>query len=102
APALLRNQGSPTDGNWLTIRARGHKSNAYGLGARVTIETSEGTQVREINNVASYLSSSDTRLHVGLGRAAVVKRLEIVWPSGTRQVLEGVKVNQVLVVEEPS
>jgi len=39
---------------------------------------------------------------VGLGRAAVVKRIEIVWPSGTRQVLENVKVNQLLVIEEPS
>ena len=66
----------------------------------MTIETSEGTQVREINNVASYLSSSDTRLHVGLGRSTVVKRIEIRWPGGARQVLENVKVNQILVIEE--
>ena len=101
APVLLKNQGAPTDGNWLTIRAKGHKSNVFGLGARVTIETSEGTQVREINNAASYESSSDTRLHVGLGRASVVRRLEILWPSGVSQVLENVKVNQILTIDEP-
>jgi hypothetical protein len=37
-----------------------------------------------------------------LGRAAVVKRIEILWPSGTKQVLENVKVNQILTIEEPS
>jgi len=102
AAVLLRNQGAASDGNWLAIRARGRKSNAFGLGATVKIETSEGTQVREINNVSSYLSSNDTRLHVGLGRATIVRRLEITWPSGVKQVLENVKVNQVLTVEEPT
>jgi hypothetical protein len=99
APVLLKNQGG-AGASWLTIRARGRRSNTFGLGATVTVETSEGTQVREINNVASYLSASDSRLHLGLGRAAIVKRLEIRWPSGTRQVLENVKVNQILVIEE--
>jgi hypothetical protein len=100
APVLLRNQGGAADGNWLAIRAKGHTSNAFGLGAIVTAETSAGTQVREIDNAASYLSSSDTRLHLGLGRATVVKRLEILWPGGSRQVLENVTANQILTVEE--
>jgi enediyne biosynthesis protein E4 len=99
APVLLKNQGG-AGANWLTIRARGRRSNAFGLGATVTVETSEGTQVRAISNVASYLSASDTRLHLGLGRAAIVKRLEIRWPSAATQVLENVKVNQILVIEE--
>jgi hypothetical protein len=100
APVLLRNQGGAGDGNWLAIRAKGRKSNAFGFGAVVTAETSEGTQVREISNVGSYLSSNDTRLHLGLGRATLVKRLEILWPGGARQVLENVKANQILTVEE--
>ena len=82
------------------IRAKGKKSNAFGLGAAVTIETSEGRQIREINNVASYLSSNDVRLHVGLGAAKIIQRLEIRWPDGTRQVLNGVAVNQMLTIEE--
>ena len=68
APALLRNQGA-RHGNWITIEAKGKKSNAFGLGARVTVETAGGVQVKEINNVASYLSSNDIRLHFGLGKA---------------------------------
>jgi hypothetical protein len=99
-PAVLLKNHSTSGGHWLTIQAKGRRSNGFGLGATVTVETSEGTQVREINNVASYLSANDTRLHVGLGRATVVKRLEIAWPGGGRQVLENVKADQVLVVEE--
>jgi hypothetical protein len=97
---VLRNLGART-GNWLTIRARGVKSNAFGLGATVTIETSEGRQVREINNVASYLSSNDIRLHVGLGAAKLIRRIEVLWPNGARQVLTDVAVNRILTIEEP-
>jgi hypothetical protein len=57
--------------------------------------------VREINNVASYLSANDIRLHVGLGTAKIVQQIEVLWPSGTRQILKDVGVNQILVVEEP-
>jgi len=97
---LLRNE-SGRAGNWILIRAKGKKSNGFGLGATVTIETSEGRQVREINNVASYLSSNDVRLHVGLGAAKIVRQIEVLWPSGTRQILKDVAVNQILVIEEP-
>jgi hypothetical protein len=83
------------------IRAKSKKSNGFGLGATVKLQTSEGQQVREINNVASYLSSSDVRLHFGLGQAKIVQQIEILWPSGTRQVLKDVPGNQILVVEEP-
>ena len=100
APALLRNQGL-THNNWITIKAKGTRSNASGLGARVTVETAGGIQVKEINNAASYLSSNDIRLHFGLGKAGIVRRLEVVWPSGTRQTLTDVAVNQILAVEEP-
>jgi len=99
-PVLLRNQGVRA-GNWIMIRAKGKKSNSFGLGATVILETTEGRQVREINNVASYLSSNDIRLHFGLGRAKTIQRIEVLWPSGTRQVLRDVGINQVLVVEEP-
>jgi hypothetical protein len=98
-PVLLRNQGVRA-GNWIMIRAKGKKSNAFGLGATVTLETSEGRQVREINNTASYVSSNDVRLHVGLGAAKVIRQIEVLWPSGTRQVLKDVAVNQVLVIDE--
>ncbi len=66
------------------------------------MQTPGRLQVREINNAASYLSASDTRLHVGLGEAKTVQQLELRWPSGITQVLKDVAANQVLVVKEPA
>ena len=100
APVLLKNQGAPR-GNWISIRAEGTKSNRFGLGAAVQVATAGRLQVLEINNVSSYLSSSDTRLHVGLGSAKTVQRIEILWPSGAKQTLKDVAANQVLTVKEP-
>jgi hypothetical protein len=96
---LLKNQAVRA-GNWIMVRAKGKKSNTFGLGATVTVDTADGRQVREINNTASYVSSNDVRLHFGLGAAKIIRQIEVVWPSGTRQVLKDVAVNQILVVEE--
>jgi hypothetical protein len=57
--------------------------------------------VREINNVASYLSANDVRLHVGLGSASRADRIEIAWPGGATQTLAAVPADQQLVIEEP-
>ncbi|CAN5650640.1 hypothetical protein BH24ACI4_BH24ACI4_25000 [soil metagenome] len=97
---LLRNRGI-RKGNWIQIRAQGTRSNTVGLGATVVVQTTGQPQVREINNAASYLSSSDTRLHIGLGEATFIPQLEISWPGGRRQILQDVAANQVLVVREP-
>ena len=88
-------------GHWIIIRAQGTKSNRFGLGATVEVQTPGLTQVREINNVASYLSANDVRLHVGLGAATVVPRIAIRWPSGTMQTLTDVPADQILTVREP-
>jgi hypothetical protein len=97
---LLKNQRR-RKGNWIEIRAQGTASNSFGLGAIVRAQISGTLHVREINNVASYLSSSDTRLHLGLGAATAIQRLDVLWPSGRRQVLTDVPANQILAVKEP-
>ena len=58
------------------------------------------TQDREINPYGSYLSTSDMRLYVGLGKQAVVQRLEIEWPRGKKQVLKDVTADQLLTLDE--
>ena len=57
--------------------------------------------MREVNNVASYESSNDVRVHFGLAQAKIIDRLTVYWPSGKVQVLQNVKVNQQLIVDEP-
>jgi hypothetical protein len=59
------------------------------------------TQFDELRSGGSYLSQNDLRLHFGLGGAARVDRIEIQWPSGTRQTLRDVPADRVAVIEEP-
>jgi enediyne biosynthesis protein E4 len=96
---LLRNDGD--HGNWIGFLLVGRRSNRQGIGARVTVETESGRQTREARAGESYLSSSDPRIHFGLGKATAVKRVEIRWPSGAVQEVRDARVGQYQRVEEP-
>ena len=66
-----------------------------------TVEAGGHRQAAEVTNVASYLSSNDIRLHIGLGAATSASRITIRWPSGKTQTLTNVAANQILNVQEP-
>jgi hypothetical protein len=69
--------------------------------ARVLLTVGGRTQLRYATSANSYLSSSSLRLHVGLGEQASADRIEILWPDGSKQVMENVKGDRVLKVEAP-
>ncbi len=102
APAELWRNESANRHRWLAILPRGTRSNRDGLGARVTLTTGGRQLVAERSFSAGYASSSAGPTHFGVGIAQTVERVEILWPSGTRQVLQNVPTNQVLTVTEPS
>ena len=54
----------------------------------------------EVRDGSSYLSSSDQRLHFGLGSASVIKRVEIQWPSGLKEDLHDVPAGAIYTVVE--
>lgn len=97
---LLRNE-TENGHHWLQIKLVGRVSNRDGIGATVVVETDRGRQAATASTAGSYLSSSDVRLHFGLGPERRVARVEIRWPSGLRQVLRQVAAGQLLRVEEP-
>lgn len=87
------------------FRLVGTKSNRAAIGTRVTISTvsAEGhviNQMDEVRGGSSYLSSSDQRLHFGLGSASVIKRVEIQWPSGLKEDLHDVPAGAIYTVVE--
>jgi hypothetical protein len=92
---LWQNESSP-DNRWLIVRLLGKKSNRDGIGARVVV----GNQVRTMTTASGYASSSHAGVHFGLGSATDPVRVEIQWPSGTRQIVESVRVNQVVEIRE--
>jgi hypothetical protein len=96
---VLRNE-TPTANHWITFNLVGVKSNRDGIGAQVKISTSVGPQYATVTTASSYQSSSDKRVHFGLGSAISVARVEIRWPSGARQTLSDVKADQILTITE--
>lgn len=82
--------------HWIVLQLEGTRSNRSAIGARITI----GRQTRTVSTSVGYNSSSDARAHFGLGDATKIDRIEIKWPSGTVQVLEGVEVDKVVKVVE--
>jgi hypothetical protein len=99
AAYILHNE-TPTNNRWLTIKLVGHRSNRDAIGAEVELETATGKQFVTVTTASSYLSSSDKRVHFGLG-VDTVGRLTIRWPSGIVQTLNDVRSDQFLQVDEP-
>ena len=96
---LFRNDGGNRN-NWLRVETVGSKSNRNGIGAVVRAESASGKQSSTVRSGSSYLSQSDLAVTFGLGRDPVVTSLEIEWPSGVKQKLGKVPVNQCIKVEE--
>jgi hypothetical protein len=57
-------------------------------------------QFNVATTAASYSSSNDKRVHFGLGKATMINKIELSWPSGVKQTLTNVKPDQVLTVVE--
>ncbi len=97
---LFRNLGG--NNHWLEIDLVGVISNRDAVGARVALTAAGVTQVRDRDGGMHSFSQNDTRLHFGLAGATVVDTIDISWPSGVRQVLSSIGVDQIIKVKEGS
>ncbi len=86
--------------HWLTLRTIGARSNRDGIGARVRVRAGGRDQVREVKTSGSYASASDPRVHFGLGATSRIELVEVVWPSGARQVFTDVPADRIVAVHE--
>jgi hypothetical protein len=101
SPKILRNV-SANQNHWLLVRLVGARSNRMGLGAQLRLVDDAGrTQWNEATTSVGYASSSDSRVHFGLGGSTLVRELEVRWPSGVKQVLHDIKPDRIVEVKEP-
>jgi hypothetical protein len=100
-PAHVILNETATPNHWLILKLTGHRSNRDAIGAEVKVVTARGAQYATVTTAGSYLSSSDKRVHFGLGPETMVQKVEIRWPSGILQTIRAVKADQILAVEEP-
>ena len=100
-PKVLRNETSTPEHHWLSLRlVGGEKSPRDAIGATVFVTAGGRRQRGDVISGASYSSHSDFRLHFGLGRTETVELVEIHWPSGRRQTLSDLPVDQILTIRE--
>lgn len=101
-PAFVEMNRTPTSNHWIMLQLIGHTSNRDGIGAIVKLTADHGKQYATVTTGGSYLSSSDKRVHFGMGTDVVAQQIEIDWPSGIKQKLSDIKADQILRVEEPA
>ena len=101
------------ENNWLALRLKGRMaedgtgSNADAIGARVFVTTTDAqgsrrTQTDDVTAGSSFLSMSSLDLHFGMADAEIADEITIFWPSGIRQVIRNVPLNQLVEIIEPA
>ncbi len=83
-PMLLVNEARNAN-HWLGLKLTGTRSNRSAIGARVTVRATRRSWVDEVRSGSSYNSSSDLRLHFGLGPETRILDVVVRWPNGQRE-----------------
>ena len=101
--SLFINPGQ-SNNNWIYLELEGLRSNRLAIGARILVKFRENgveRQVyREVNSGASF-GCSPLRREIGIGQAAVIDELTVIWPaSQSVQVFKNIKADQVLHIRE--
>jgi enediyne biosynthesis protein E4 len=99
---LLRNENG-NQNDLLRIKTVGSRSNRDGIGAKVTLKSAKGLKLFNIVKTgSSYCSQSELPLTFGLGPPEEGRSLtvEVVWPSGQKDIIPDVKPNQSITVQE--
>jgi enediyne biosynthesis protein E4 len=94
---LLRNDIS--QGNWVELRLHstvppGNKPLGFGDGATVTAWVS-GVPLRRTVGSSSYLSEDSHCVHIGLGAATKIDRVDVRWLRGPKESWSNIGVNQI-------
>jgi hypothetical protein len=99
-PTLLRNV-NPDHHHWVDLKLiGGPRSPRDAVGATVYLNAAGIRQRGDVLSGGSYLSSNDMRIHFGLGDAADAGTAEIHWPSGEKEIIKLLAVDQIYTISE--
>lgn len=85
-------------GHYLQVSLKGPKGNQNGLGAKLSLTSSNGIQFQEFWTVRGFESSCDQKVHFGIAEGDKVKELKVEWPDGKVQSIASPKFDQLLTV----
>jgi hypothetical protein len=102
-PAKLLRNDNGNQNDMLRIKTVGTRSNRDGIGAKITLTTSDGVHLfKMVKSGSSYLSQSELPVTFGLGKPKANKtaNLEIIWPSGRKDSARNIQPNQSITLQE--
>ena len=88
---LYHNEGNSN--HWVQVVVSGSQSNRDGIGAMVTVWSGNQKQVRMVD-------PENGLLHFGLGDRNRIDKIEVVWPSGQKQVVSSPSIDQQITIQE--
>lgn len=102
APTLLRNVASG-QGHWLALKLIGDVSKRTpkdAIGSRVIVTAGGISQRFDVTSGASYASHSDLQVHIGLGLATKVEKLEILWSNGDAEIIVIPNIDRAITIQQ--
>lgn len=99
-PSLLRNVTSPA-GHWVNLRLAGDvagKTPKDAIGSIVYLTTGKIRQRLDVISGGVYCSQNDLTLHVGLGAATKVDKLEVQWANGAVEAFEVPAIDKTITI----
>ena len=72
--------------------------NTFAVGARLALQASTGSYVRELRSSSGFLSGDPNRVHFGFPAGADLQRLEVTWPDGARSTLPAPPADTLLTI----
>jgi hypothetical protein len=98
-PTLLSNEGGNRR-HWIQLKLIGSRSNRDALGAEVAVASGGVRQLQLLASGTSFLSSSDLRLHFGLGVSTQADEVEVRWPRGLIERFHQLPADRLITIEE--
>ena len=89
------------DASWVALELVGPGQNSGAFGARVELDTAQGTQIREVTSLRGT-GQTPTRLHFGLGDTETIQAIRVHWPGGQTTTLEDLPTKRLLTLYHPA
>jgi hypothetical protein len=99
-PALLRNVSADKH-HWVEFKlVGGTKSPRDAVGTTLYLSANKIRQRGDVISGGSYASTSDPRLHFGLGDASAIDDIEVHWPSGSIEHFPVPQIDRIITLTE--
>lgn len=99
ASIYQNNINTLSEHHYIQVKLKGPGKNTQGIGAKVLLYTTDGTQFQDIQASRGYQSTPQSIAHFGLGKQTVVDSLVVYWPGHTKQSLTTVSIDSTIILD---